>query len=313
VHILDDFSNASRAMPERLTEIAGPPSGVHDVDVRDRAGLDQLFAEHRIDAVVHFAAKKAVGESVSQPLDYIDCNVGGLVTLMQAMAAAEVFNLVFSSSATVYGTPEVLPIPETAPRSHTNPYGFTKLVCEDVITQACTADPRWKAGILRYFNPVGAHASGLIGEDPKGIPNNLMPYVAKVAIGELEEVNVFGDDYDTPDGTGVRDYIHVSDLAEGHLLSLEALQRDGEGHVVNLGTGQGYSVLEMIAAFSRACGHDLPYRIAPRRPGDIATCYADPSKAEALLGFRASRDLDEMCASGWRWIQRGHNSKGSGL
>ena len=309
VLILDDFSNANRSVLDRLAEIAGPPDAVFEMDVRDRAGLAQIFAENAIDAVIHFAAKKAVGESVDQPLRYIDCNIGGLVTLMQAMSEAGIFRLVFSSSATVYGSPEVLPIPEDAPRSHTNPYGFTKLVCEDVIAQAAAADPRWQVGVLRYFNPVGAHGSGMIGEDPQGIPNNLMPYVAKVAIGELPEVNVFGDDYDTPDGTGVRDYIHVTDLAHGHVLSLHALVRDDRGHLVNLGTGRGYSVLEMITAFSKACGRDLPYRIAERRTGDIATCYADPSKAADLLGFRATRDLDEMCASSWRWVQRGHNSR----
>ena len=305
VVILDNFANASRRVPGALERITGLPVTLVEGDVLDRQMLDRLFAEHAFDAVIHFAALKAVGESVEKPLDYFHCNIGGLVTLMQAMAAAGVFTLVFSSSAAVYGVPEVLPIPETAPRSHANPYGFTKLVGEQMIEQATASDPRWSVGVLRYFNPVGAHPSGLIGEDPTDRPNNLMPYVAKVAAGELPEIAVFGDDYPTPDGSGVRDFIHVSDLAQGHVLSLEALFRDGKGHVVNLGTGRGYSVLELITAYSAVCGRALPFRIAPRRPGDPAASYADPSKARALLGFEATRDLEDMCASSWNWIQNG--------
>jgi UDP-glucose 4-epimerase len=305
VVILDNFANASRRVPGALEQVTGLPVTLVEGDVLDRNMLDRLFAEHAFDAVIHFAALKAVGESVEKPLDYFHCNIGGLVTLMQAMAAAGVFTLVFSSSAAVYGVPEVLPIPETAPRSHANPYGYTKLVGEEVIEQATAADARWSVGVLRYFNPVGAHPSGLIGEDPTDRPNNLMPYVAKVAAGELPEIAVFGDDYPTPDGSGVRDFIHVCDLAQGHVLSLEALFRDGTGHVVNLGTGRGYSVLELITAYSTVCGRALPFRIAPRRPGDPAASYADPSKARALLGFEATRDLEDMCASSWNWIRNG--------
>lgn len=305
VVILDNFANASRRVPGALEQITGLPVTLVEGDVLDRPMLDRLFAVHAFDAVIHFAALKAVGESVEKPLDYFHCNIGGLVTLMQAMAAAGVFTLVFSSSAAVYGVPEVLPIPETAPRSHANPYGYTKLVGEQMIEQTIASDPRWSVGVLRYFNPVGAHPSGLIGEDPTDRPNNLMPYVAKVAAGELPDIAVFGDDYPTPDGSGVRDFIHVSDLAQGHVLSLDALFRDGTGHVVNLGTGRGYSVLELITAYSRVCGRALPFRIAPRRPGDPAASYADPSKARALLGFEATRDLEDMCASSWNWIQNG--------
>lgn len=305
VVILDNFANASRRVPGALEQITGLPVTLVEGDVLDRPMLDRLFAAHAFDAVIHFAALKAVGESVEKPLDYFHCNIGGLVTLMQAMAAAGVFTLVFSSSAAVYGVPEVLPIPETAPRSHANPYGYTKLVGEQMIEQTIASDPRWSVGVLRYFNPVGAHPSGLIGENPTDRPNNLMPYVAKVAAGELPEIAVFGDDYPTPDGSGVRDFIHVSDLAQGHVLSLDALFRDGTGHVVNLGTGRGYSVLELITAYSRVCGRALPFRIAPRRPGDPAASYADPSKARALLGFEATRDLEDMCASSWNWIQNG--------
>ena len=304
VLILDDFSNSQPSTIDRLRRITNKPIALIQGDVCDRGLLDRIFADHPIHAVIHFAAKKAVGESITKPLEYIQTNLGGTTSLMQAMAEAGVFRLVFSSSATVYGVPETLPIPETAPLGYTNPYGYTKLASEQVIAQAQTADPRWHVGVLRYFNPVGAHGSALIGEDPQDIPNNLMPYIAKVAMGQLPEVQVFGDDYDTPDGTGVRDYIHVEDLAEGHVLSLSALEQNGAGHVVNLGTGQGYSVLDMIAAYSRACGRDLPHRVVPRRPGDVAACYADPALAADLLSFRAKRGLDEMCASSWAWVQQ---------
>lgn len=302
--VLDDFSNAAEDTPERLARISGAEPAVWRGSVLDAGLLAEIFAHHEIAAVVHFAARKAVGESVRMPLEYVETNIGGLVTLLKAMRAAGVFRLVFSSSATVYGAPERLPIDEDAPTRFTNPYSYTKLAGEQILTQLAASDPRWAFGILRYFNPAGAHASGLIGEDPKDIPNNLMPYIAKVAVGELPELRVFGNDYDTPDGTGVRDYIHVEDLAEGHVLSLAALLRSGEGHLVNLGTGRGYSVLEMLESYSEACGRPLPHAIAPRRPGDIAACYADPRRAEALLGFRASRGLAEMCASSWAWISR---------
>lgn len=303
VVILDDFSNSPRSTVERLSSIVGEPVLLEERSVLDADGVTDVLLRHRVEAVVHFAAKKAVGESVERPLDYFENNVGGLLALLRAMVRVGVFRLVFSSSATVYGEPDVLPIPETAPRRYSNPYGFTKLACEQILEQLAAADPRWHIGILRYFNPVGADASGLIGEDPDITPNNLMPYIAKVALGELPEIVVFGDDYDTPDGTGVRDYIHVSDLAEGHVRSLDALERSSSGHIVNLGTGRGYSVLEVIVAYSSACGRPLPYRIAGRRPGDVASCYADTRLAGELLGFRATRDLAEMCQSSWAWVR----------
>lgn len=303
VVILDNFSNAARDVPNRLEVLAGRGIRVIEADVRDRAALNTVFADHCIDAVIHFAALKSVGESVRKPLAYMQNNVGGLVTLMQAMEAASVYRLVFSSSATVYGEAEQLPTPETAPLGYGNPYGHSKLICEQIIAETVASDPRWAVGVLRYFNPVGAHPSGLIGEDPSGVPDNLMPYVAKVAVGELLVLSVFGDDYPTPDGTGVRDYIHVSDLAEGHVLSLKALERDGTGHVINLGTGRGYSVLELIAAYARASNRHIPYKIAPRRAGDAASSYADPSRAKALLGFQAKYDLHDMCHTSWVWMQ----------
>lgn len=303
VIILDNFANSARHVPEALEKITGRSVTLVEQDVLDRAGLDRLFNKYNFDAVIHFAALKAVGESVEKPLEYMQNNIGGLVTLMQAMAQARVFRLVFSSSAAVYGVPETLPILESAPRSHANPYGYTKLVGEEIIEQAHASDHRWSVGVLRYFNPVGAHPSGLIGEDPKDVPNNLMPYIAKVASGELSEVSIFGDDYPTPDGTGVRDYIHVCDLAEGHVLSLAALFRDNTGHIVNLGTGCGYSVMDILQAYSKACGRTLPYCITSRRPGDPAASYADPIKARDVLGFEAKCDLDDMCRSSWHWVK----------
>ncbi|MGY6410527.1 MAG: UDP-glucose 4-epimerase GalE [Alkalilacustris sp.] len=300
--ILDDFSNAAQDVPERLGRILGAVPEVWRGSVLDAELLGRLFATHDIAAVIHFAALKAVGDSVARPLEYARINLGGLMTLLEAMRAAGVFRLVFSSSATVYGVPDRLPIREDAPTGFTNPYGYTKLAGEQLLAQVAASDPRWAIGVLRYFNPAGAHGSGLIGEDPADIPNNLMPYIAQVAVGAQPALRVFGDDYDTPDGTGVRDYIHVEDLAEGHVLSLEALRRTGQGHLVNLGTGRGYSVLEMLATYGRACGRELPHVVAPRRPGDVAACYADPTRAAALLGFEARRGLDEMCASSWRWI-----------
>ena len=300
--ILDDFSNAAEDVPDRLGRITGQPPEVWRGSVLDADLLARLFAARDIAAVIHFAARKAVEESVRMPLDYADTNLGGLMTLLKAMRSAGVFRLVYSSSATVYGTPDRLPIPEDAATGFTNPYGFTKLAGEQLLAQLAAADPRWAVGVLRYFNPAGAHASGLIGEDPRDVPNNLMPYIARVAAGDLPVLQVFGADYDTPDGTGVRDYVHVEDLAEGHVLSLAALLETGQGHLVNLGTGQGYSVLQMLEAYGRACGRAVPHVIAPRRAGDIAACYADPSRAAAVLGFRARRGLDEMCASSWHWV-----------
>lgn len=308
VVILDNFSNARPDVADRLEVITGAPVTVYTGDVLDRAMLDRIFATHEIAAVIHFAALKAVGESAEKPLDYLTTNISGLYTLLAAMRAAGVWRLVFSSSATVYGEPEVLPIPESAPRGYTNPYGFTKLACEQSLEQIAAADPRWAFGILRYFNPVGAHDTGLIGEDPNGTPNNLMPYIAKVATGELAQLRVFGDDYDTPDGTGVRDYIHVVDLARGHVQSVRALIESGAGHTVNLGTGTGYSVLDMLHAYERACGHALAYSVAPRRAGDVASTYADPTKAQQILGFEARRDLDNMCETSWAWVSRLKNT-----
>ncbi|MFA8385927.1 MAG: UDP-glucose 4-epimerase GalE [Pelagibaca sp.] len=303
VLVLDNFSNAARDVPSRLETVTGQAVQVIEGDVLDRTLLDRVFAEHEIDAVIHFAASKSVGESMRKPLAYMQNNIVGLVTLMQAMDAADVRRLVFSSSATVYGSAADLPIRETAPLSYGNPYGHSKLVCEQIIEQTVASDPRWAVGVLRYFNPVGAHPSGLIGEDPAGIPDNLMPYVAKVAAGQLPVLSVFGDDYPTPDGTGVRDYIHVFDLAQGHVQSLAALERDGTGHVVNLGTGRGYSVLDLIATYARASNRDIPYKIAPRRDGDAASSYADPSLAKTVLGFEAQYDLFDMCRTSWVWMQ----------
>ncbi|MDP4991106.1 MAG: UDP-glucose 4-epimerase GalE [Marivita lacus] len=303
VLVLDNFSNSARDVPSRLETVTGQAVHVIEGDVLDRALLDRVFADHDIDAVIHFAASKSVGESMRKPLAYMQNNIVGLVTLMQAMDAADVRRLVFSSSATVYGSAADLPIRETAPLSYGNPYGHSKLVCEQIIEQTVASDPRWAVGVLRYFNPVGAHPSGLIGEDPAGLPDNLMPYVAKVAAGQLPVLSVFGDDYPTPDGTGVRDYIHVFDLAQGHVQSLAALERDGTGHVVNLGTGRGYSVLDLIATYARASNRDIPYKIAPRRDGDAASSYADPSLAKTVLGFEAQYDLFDMCRTSWVWMQ----------
>ncbi len=305
--LLDNFSNARDDVPDRLEIITEAPVTVYRGDVRDRALLARIFSENNIDAVVHFAALKAVGESVEKPLDYIDINVTGLTALLHAMREAGVFRLVFSSTATVYGTPEIWPIPEDLPRSYTNPYAFTKLTCEQILEQVAHADPNWAFATLRYFNPVGAHQSALIGEDPQDIPNNLVPYIAEVAMGKREALRVFGNDYETPDGTGLRDYIHVEDLARGHVLSLTQLLTSGESHVVNLGTGTGSSVMEMLAAYSRAVGRELPYVNVPRRAGDVPVLVADPAKAEALFGFRAEKGIDEMCASSWAFVSRRRN------
>jgi UDP-glucose 4-epimerase len=304
--VLDNLCNAQRESVLRVAEIARIPPGDEFLmfvqgDVRDLTLLHQLFSQHSIQAVVHFAGLKAVGESVSQPLQYYSNNVQGTLTLLQAMAQHECRRLVFSSSATVYGNPVSVPVAENSPLGATNPYGQSKLVVEHMLRDLAVSDASWRIAILRYFNPVGAHESGRIGEDPSGTPNNLLPYIAQVALGKLHELPVFGDDYTTPDGTGVRDYIHVMDLAEGHLLALNALETRVGAHVWNLGTGRGYSVLEMLSAFEAASGKSVPYRIAPRRLGDIGTCYADPTKAETELGWKARRGLGEMMQDLWRW------------
>ncbi|GAA4420095.1 UDP-glucose 4-epimerase GalE [Acidovorax lacteus] len=300
--ILDNFSNSRRSVVDRLSRILGFAPEVVEADVRDRAALDAVFARYPINGVIHFAAFKAVGESVREPLAYYDNNVAGTVTLLQAMRAAQVRTLVFSSSATVYGEPASLPIREDFPCSATNPYGWSKLMMEQVLADLDTAEPgQWHIARLRYFNPVGAHASGLIGEDPQGVPGNLLPFVAQVAAGWRDRLAVFGNDYPTPDGTGLRDYIHVTDLAAGHVAALRYLREHPGLLTVNLGTGRPVSVLEMVRAFERASESPVPFDVVARRPGDVARCWADPAKAESLLGWRAELGLDRMCADAWRW------------
>ena len=303
VVIADNFSNSSRAAVARLEQVIGAPLPLRELDVRDAAALARLFAEYSFDAVMHFAALKAVGESCRRPLDYFDNNIGGTITLLQAMRTAGVRRLVFSSSATVYGDPAQVPVREDAPLQATNPYGRTKLVMEQLIGDLCVADPQFRAANLRYFNPVGAHPSGLIGEDPNGPPNNLMPFVCQVAVGRRQRLQVFGNDYPTPDGTGVRDYLHVMDLARAHVDALDYLCVKERNLTVNLGTGNGVSVLQMVHAFERACGKPVPYEIVSRRPGDAASVYADPTLAQQLLGWNAELDLDAMCRDAWRWQQ----------
>ena len=301
VFIIDNLRNSKASVLDRIERIAGRRPGFVQIDVRDRNALRKLFSSHRFDAVIHFAGLKAVGESVGKPLTYYDNNVSGSVTLIECMVEAGVKTIVFSSSATVYGEPAAVPIREDFPLSASNPYGRTKLMIEEILRDVANTDSAWRVALLRYFNPVGAHASGLIGEDPNGVPNNLMPYIAQVAVGKLRELPVYGNDYPTPDGTGVRDYIHVVDLARGHLAALNALIERAGVLTVNLGTGCGYSVLEMVRAFAAASGKAVPYRIIARRPGDIAQCYADAALARKLLGWRAQLDLDAMCADTWRW------------
>ncbi|MFZ5872208.1 MAG: UDP-glucose 4-epimerase GalE [Actinomycetota bacterium] len=301
VVVLDNLSNSKRAAVQRVNEITGRTADLRVVDLLDEQAVTDLLAEVRPDAVVHFAGLKAVGESVAQPERYYRNNVGGTLNLVRAMDAAGCRTIVFSSSATVYGEPKSVPIREDFPLSATNPYGWSKLMIEQVLRDVHVADNRWRVALLRYFNPVGAHPSGRIGEDPQGIPNNLVPFIAQVAVGRREKLNVFGGDYDTPDGTGVRDYIHVVDLAAGHLAALDALADRGGCHAWNLGTGAGHSVLEVVEAFRRASGRDIPYEIVDRRPGDVAASFADPAKAEAELGWTAKLGLDEMCADTWRW------------
>lgn len=301
VVVFDNFSNASEESIARMEALTGKQVTLIRGDIRDRKALESVFSQHTIDAVIHFAGLKAVGESVEQPLRYYENNVCGTVLLCEVMAAHGCKSIVFSSSATVYGDPHTTPIKEDFPLSATNPYGRSKLMIEEMLRDLYVSDNQWKIVLLRYFNPVGAHASAMIGEDPNGIPNNLMPFIAQTAVGKREKLSVFGNDYDTHDGTGVRDYIHVVDLAEGHLKALEKIADINEVLAVNLGTGKGYSVLDMVKAFEKASGKDVPYEIAPRRSGDIAKCYADPSFAKEVLGWEAKRGIEEMCEDTWRW------------
>ena len=304
VVVFDNLSNSSPKSLQRVEQIAGKPVAFVEGDIRDRTALRSLFDDHHIDAVVHFAGLKAVGESVEKPLLYYDNNISGSVVLFDEMAAAGVKSVVFSSSATVYGDPETVPITEAFPLSVTNPYGRSKLFIEEMLRDVARADPAWNIALLRYFNPVGAHESGLIGEDPRGVPNNLMPYVAQVAVGRRPHLNVFGGDYPTPDGTGVRDYIHVVDLARGHVAALNKLHQLGGVQPWNLGTGHGVSVLDLVHAFEAASGRPVPYEIVARRAGDVAQCWADTERAARELGWRAEYDLSRMCADAWRWQQR---------
>jgi UDP-glucose 4-epimerase len=301
VVILDNLCNSDPAVQQRIERIAGKPTAFVNADIRDRAAVEAAFAAHKIDAVIHFAGLKAVGESVEQPLRYYDNNVSGSVILFETMQKFGVETLVFSSSATVYGDPASVPITEDFPLSATNAYGRSKLMIEEILRDLSRAAPSWRIALLRYFNPVGAHESGLIGETPNGIPNNLVPYIAQVASGQREQLSVYGNDYPTPDGTGMRDYIHVVDLAIGHVKTLDKLATGPGVLTYNLGTGHGASVLEMIKAFEQASGKPIPYRIVPRRPGDIAKCFADPGRARDELGWTAKRDIAQMCADSWRY------------
>ncbi len=307
VVVVDNLSNASEEAIRRVEQITGKRVYFYENDVRDRAALELIFTAHEIEWVIHFAGLKAVGESVQKPVEYYDNNLISTLVLVETMQKFSVKKIVFSSSATVYGDPAELPLLETSKMNPTtNPYGATKVMQENILKDLYVSDNGWTVALLRYFNPVGAHESGLIGEDPKGIPNNLMPYVAQVASGKLKEIGVFGNDYPTPDGTGVRDYIHVVDLARGHVAAIEKLTKEGV-YIYNLGTGNGYSVLEMINAFSKACGKQLPYAIKPRRAGDIAACYASAEKAERELGWRAEYDLEKMCIDQWNWQKKNPN------
>ena len=301
VLIVDNLCNSKAPVVDRIAAIAGRTPRFVRADVRDRVAIRALFEQYDFETVIHFAGLKAVGESVARPLEYYDNNVAGTLVVVEAMAEAGVKTLVFSSSATVYGDPHAVPILEDFPLAPTNPYGRTKLMIEEILRDLAKSDPGWRIALLRYFNPVGAHACGLIGEDPNGVPDNLMPYIAQVAAGKLAELPVYGNDYPTPDGTGVRDYLHVVDLARGHLAALNALRERPGVLTVNLGTGRGYSVLEMVRSFAAASGRAVPYRIVARRPGDVAQCYADPVLASELLGWRAQYGIDAMCADTWRW------------
>lgn len=309
VVVVDNLSNSSRASLQAVEKITGRSPIFYECDLRDRSGLQAVFRAHSFDAVMHFAGRKAVGESVAHPLDYYDHNVVGTLRLVecmqQSMPGDEPKTLVFSSSATVYGVPANPPIDESFPLAPINPYGRTKQIVEEVLTDLCASDPAWRVSLLRYFNPIGAHSSGEIGEDPLDIPNNLMPFISQVAVGKLAALRIFGDDYDTPDGTGIRDYIHVVDLAKGHLNALAYLNDHPGVSVFNLGTGQGHSVLEMLRAFEKAIGRSIPYEVVARRPGDAAISFADPSKANRLLRWTAELDVSDMCRDAWRW-QQGH-------
>ena len=307
VVVLDNLYNSKEVVLDRIEKLTGKKPKFYKLDILDRKGVDRIFAENKIDAVIHFAGYKAVGESVEIPLTYYENNITGSLNLYMAMKEAECKTLVFSSSATVYGSPESCPIREDFPVSTTNPYGSTKLMNETILQDLSKSDPEWSIMLLRYFNPIGAHPSGLLGEVPNGIPNNLVPYIARVAIGTSEKVRVFGNDYDTVDGTGVRDYIHVCDLADGHIAAVKyALEHKGV-EKVNLGTGNGYSVLQVVQAYSKACGRELPYEILPRRAGDVAECYADPTKALELLGWKAQYNIDQMCRDSWNFTQMNPN------
>lgn len=304
----DNLCNSSEESLKRVMALTGKTLTFYKADMLDREAMENIFEHEKIDAVIHFAGLKAVGESVAKPLEYYYNNITGTLILCDVMRKHNVKKIIFSSSATVYGDPAFVPITEECPKGQcTNPYGQTKSMLEQMLTDIQKADPEWTVILLRYFNPVGAHESGMIGEDPAGIPNNLTPYITQVAVGKLKEVGVFGNDYDTPDGTGVRDYIHVMDLADGHVKALKKFEDTPAVYIYNLGTGQGYSVLDMIHAFSKAVGKEIPYVIKPRRAGDIATCYADPAKAKRELGWEAKRGIDEMCADGWRWQSKNPN------
>lgn len=307
VIIVDNFSNSNPIVLDKIKEITGKNFKFYEVDTTNSEELEVVFKENNIDSVIHFAAYKAVGESVEKPLEYYSNNIINTLTVLNLMKKYNVKNFVFSSSATVYGDPHTCPITEDFPLSTTNPYGSTKLMIEDILRDIAKADPSFNIAILRYFNPVGAHESGLIGEEPNGIPNNLMPYITKVAVGKLKELSVFGNDYDTHDGTGVRDYIHVVDLAKGHIKALDKLKTNCGLVTYNLGTGNGYSVLNMVKAFSKASGQDIPYKIVDRRPGDVAMCYADPTKANNELGWKAEFGIDRMCEDSWRWQSNNPN------
>ena len=309
VVIADNFYNAKPVVIDRIEEISGVRPTVYAIDVADKAALTKLFSEQEIDSVIHFAGYKAVGESVAKPIEYYRNNLDTTLTLLEVMREFGVKKIVFSSSATVYGVPEVVPLHEQLPtKGCTNPYGWTKYMIEQILRDVSVAYPEMSCVLLRYFNPVGAHKSGKIGEDPQGIPNNLMPYISQVAVGKLKELSVFGDDYDTHDGTGVRDYIHVVDLAKGHVCAIEYAAKNEGSEVINLGTGVGYSVLDMVKAFEKTTGKAVPYKIAPRRAGDVAECYSDPAKAKKLLGWTAEYNLEDMCADAWRW--QSQNPKG---
>ena len=307
VAIVDNFINSKPESLRRIEAITGKQVRFYEVDLLDEPALDAVFAENDIEAVIHFAGLKAVGESVSIPLRYYHNNITGTLILCETMKKHSVKRLVFSSSATVYGSPKSVPIREDFPLSTTNPYGSTKLMIERILEDVHVSDPEWSIALLRYFNPIGAHASGLLGEDPNGIPNNLVPYIAKVAGGQLEKLHVFGDDYPTKDGTGVRDYIHVVDLARGHIKAVEKVMKSTGVEAYNLGTGVGYSVLDVVKAYEKASGQTVPYVIDPRRPGDIAECYADPEKAASELGWRATLDLAQMCRDSWNFVQKNPN------